>query len=373
VNVLHVHSGNMFGGVERMLHTLAPATSGVSPVSSSFALCFKGAVSESLQSAGAAVHDLGPVKVRRPDEIVRARRALRDVLNSDRWSAAIVHSAWGQGIFGSTILKSGVPMVRWLHAPQPGPRWLEYWSARSRPALVICNSNYTRNAVRWPLAGARLSVLYPPSVPPPSQLGARESMRASLGTPAGTVVVALAARLEAGKGHRLFVEALATIPAVRWEAWIIGGVQQQHEREYLAGLQRQIAAADLSGRVRLLGQRENVPALLEAADVYCQPNQAPDSFGLSFVEALSAGLPVITTAMGAAAEIVDPSCGLLVEPASAVALSNALRTLIEGDGVRQTLSAGAAARARQFCNLPASLRQFAEQIATVSNASVAST
>ena len=57
-------------------------------------------------------------------------------------------------------------------------------------------------------------------------------------------------------------------------------------------------------------------ALLQAADVYCQLNRDPDSFGLSFVEALGASLPVITTRRGGAPEIVDATCGVLVEPAA---------------------------------------------------------
>ena len=59
----------------------------------------------------------------------------------------------------------------------------------------------------------------------------------------------------------------------------------------------------------------DVPRLLAAADIHCQPNISPEPFGIAFIEALAAGLPVVTSAIGGAIEIVDDTCGRLV-PAS---------------------------------------------------------
>jgi glycosyltransferase involved in cell wall biosynthesis len=55
-------------------------------------------------------------------------------------------------------------------------------------------------------------------------------------------------------------------------------------------------------------------ALLRAADIYCQPNTAPDAFGASFVEAMHAA--VVTSGIGGALEIVDRDCGCLLRPAT---------------------------------------------------------
>ena len=75
-------------------------------------------------------------------------------------------------------------------------------------------------------------------------------------------------------------------------------------------------------RVRFLGQRSDIPDVLGAADIHCQPNVDPEPFGVAFVEALHAGLPVVTTAIGAAPEVVDATCGVLV-PKDAGALAGA--------------------------------------------------
>lgn len=368
MKLLHVHSGNMFGGVERMLQTLAQATAGVTPVHSSFALCFQGRVSETLRAAGGEVHHLGEVRVRKIDEVRRARRELRALLTARNWDAVLVHSAWSQAAFGSTVLKAGVPLVRWLHSPTPGPWWLERWSARSRPALVLCNSRYTREAVGNRMGEVPMSVHYPPAVLPAAEQDTRAALRAELGTPADAIVVALAARLESGKGHEHLVAAMARLEEdPTTEAWIIGGVQLAAEQAYLDSLRRQAADAGVERRVRFLGQRDDVQRLLQAADVYCQPNRDPDSFGLSFVEALAASLPVITTRIGAAGEIIDESCGVLVEPGSSGELTGALRRLVDSPVERAQMSRAASSRARKFCDLPASLSRLANELAALSS------
>ena len=73
-----------------------------------------------------------------------------------------------------------------------------------------------------------------------------------------------------------------------------GGAQRSHEAVYLAELRQAADRAGIGDRVRFLGQRTDVPDLLAAADVFCQPNTGPEPFGIAFVEALYAGLPVVT-------------------------------------------------------------------------------
>lgn len=368
MNVLHVHSGNMFGGVERMLETLAPAVSGVTPVHSAFALCFDGRTADALERAGGTVHRLAPVRARRVDEVWRARRALRAVLRTGAWDAVCVHSAWSQGLFGPTVIRSGLPLVRWLHAPEPGPRWMEAWSARSRPSLVICNSRYTQRASGGRFGRTPVSVCHPPSRPPTDRPGARAAIRRRLGTPAGAIVIVMAARMEAWKGHRTLLESAALLPDRGWELWIAGGAHGAGEQAYLDALKAQGSA--LGERVRFVGEQHDVEAWLQAADVYCQPNRGPEPFGLAFVEALSAGLPVVTSAIGAAPEIVDATCGVLTAPDSAPAVAAALKTLIDDDAARARLSAGARVRAREFCDLPRALARLAEAFGQVGSASL---
>ena len=121
----------------------------------------------------------------------------------------------------------------------------------------------------------------------------------------------------------------------------------------------------IAERVRFLGERSDVSRILRAAEIYCQPNTSPEPFGLAFVEALGVGIPVISTAIGAATEIIDDSCGVLVEPGDIQALAGALRRLIEERGERSRLGAAGPARARVLCDPSRQVKRVAEALSRV--------
>jgi glycosyltransferase involved in cell wall biosynthesis len=116
-----------------------------------------------------------------------------------------------------------------------------------------------------------------------------------------------------------------------------------------------------------VGASDDVEAWMQAADIYCQPNRSPDSFGLAFVEAMAAGLPVVTTRLGGAVEVVDDTCGILVPPGSMADVAGALRTLLADHDLRVRLGAAARARAATFCDLHGSLARIAEALRLASN------
>jgi glycosyltransferase involved in cell wall biosynthesis len=196
--------------------------------------------------------------------------------------------------------------------------------------------------------GIRHEVIYLP-VEAPQNSSNRWATRRQLGVDDDTVVVLQVSRMESWKGHLLHLKALADLKDLpNWVCWIVGGAQRREEQDYLNRLQREVAQLKISDRVRFLGQRSDVPALMAAADIFCQPNQEPEPFGIVFIEALFAGLPIVATAMGGALEIVDESCGLLSEPGNTVRLAESLRSLIGSPELRAHLGRAGATRARQL-------------------------
>jgi glycosyltransferase involved in cell wall biosynthesis len=194
-------------------------------------------------------------------------------------------------------------------------------------------------------------VYYPVALSGALEPGVREAVRCELDTAPDAVVIVQVSRLEEWKGHRTLLNGLGLLRDVpNWTCWIVGGVQRAIEAPYLESLK--ILADDLriSDRIRFVGQRMDVPRLLAAADIFCQPNSGPEPFGIVFVEALYAGLPVVATAIGAAQEIVDSSCGRLVPPADAGALRDSLAELIGSSRMRQRLGSQGSARARALCD-----------------------
>jgi glycosyltransferase involved in cell wall biosynthesis len=105
-----------------------------------------------------------------------------------------------------------------------------------------------------------------------------------------------------------------------------------------------------------------VPRLMAAADIYCQPNLTPEPFGIAFVEALAAGLPVVTTAAGGALEILDEQCGVLVPDSTPAAIAAALQRLIDTPSLRALLSAAAPAQANRISDPAARLAEIRDLV-----------
>src|SRR5881227_1748480 len=99
--VLHVHSGNLYGGVETLLATLWRERAACPSLETQFALCFEGRLSEELRAAGATVHALGGARVRSPLSVRRARRSLSRLLRENDFDVAACHSSWSQALFGA--------------------------------------------------------------------------------------------------------------------------------------------------------------------------------------------------------------------------------------------------------------------------------
>jgi glycosyltransferase involved in cell wall biosynthesis len=218
--------------------------------------------------------------------------------------------------------------------------------------LVICYSAFTARTIERLYPGAPTEVVYAPvalrSVP--SGPDHRARIRRMLDTDTTAMVVIQASRSEAWKGHTRLIDALAALRDLSWVWWQVGGAQRPAEARYLSTLREQAAAAGIADRVRWLGERDDVGELLQAADIHCQANTAPEPFGVALVEALAAGLPVVTSELGGALEIVDASCGILVPPDDTSTLAAALRRLMADDELRRRLSSAGPARARRLCD-----------------------
>lgn len=365
MRVLHVYSGNLFGGIESIL--VSVARHAADGVAHEFALCFEGRLSEELRAAGAAVHALTPVRVSRPHSIRHARRRLAAVLASGPWDAAVVHAPWSHALFGSTIRRAGVPLVFWAHDAWTGRHWTERLARRAAPDLVVANSRFTASTLQAAYGRIPREVVYAP-IEAAARLApdGRQSLRRDLATPPSAIVVVQASRMESWKGHATLLRTLGALrDDPRWHCWIVGGAQRDHERAYAASLQQLAAELGIAERVRFAGERADVRRLLAAADIYCQPNVRPEPFGMIFVEALAAGLPVVAAAAGGAVEIVDDSCGRLVPADAADAWRTAVADLIADDAQRMRLGAAGVRRAAALCDPARQLARLHEALAAI--------
>ncbi len=149
----------------------------------------------------------------------------------------------------------------------------------------------------------------------------RTTLRADLGLAPDALVCLTVAKLLPVKGHLAQLEGLArAMAAPGGEAlqalWVGEGPLRPE-------LETAIARKGLGGRVRLLGEREDVAELLAAADLFVLTSHA-EGLPLSILEAMARGLPVLASAAGGVAEAVGDAGILLPLPAHRGELAGAL-------------------------------------------------
>ena len=375
MRVLHINSGNLYGGIEVLLGTLARHRALCPSLEPEFALCFPGRTQQELADTGVPVHMLGAVRISRPWTIWQARLRLLKLLQGHSFDAVICHGAWSLAIFARAVRKSKVPLVFWLHAP-PSPRrlhWLERLASWNPPDLTICNSDFTRTEVgRLFPQGKSTRIYYPVHFPGCSHVPEeRRALRQKYDTAEGDVVLLQAGRWDPYKGHMVLLEALARLVHLPgWTCWQVGVAQNDGERIYLGAIQEAIVRLGIAGRMRFLGFQDNqfeLPGVMAAADVFCQPNIAPEAFGIVFIEALYTGLPVVSSDFGGPAEIIDDTCGVLVPPNRVDALADSIGTLIQSAELRRRLGDGGPVRVRALCDPAARLQQLCESLEPLCN------
>jgi glycosyltransferase involved in cell wall biosynthesis len=341
----------MYGGIETLLATLATRRDACPEMRPEFGLCFDGRIAGELRTAGVPVDILGEVRFSRPWTVWSARRRLSRRLRENRPDVVVTHACWPHALFARAVRERGIALAMFAHDVGHPEHWIDRKAARTPPDRVIANSRYTAQGVESLFPGTPREVAYPPVAPRTGDRGRRSALRREFQTADDAVVILMASRLEAWKGHEFLLEALEKLRFKEgWTCWIAGGAQRDDEQAYLSRLKDLATRHGVAERVRWLGQRSDIPDVMAGADVYCQPNIGPEPFGIVFVEALAAGLPVIAAGIGGSAEIVDDACGRTVLPHHAPILASALATLIDDSELRRNLAVNGPERARALCD-----------------------
>jgi glycosyltransferase involved in cell wall biosynthesis len=222
---------------------------------------------------------------------------------------------------------------------------------RERASTVICNSRSVANDVKAAL-GVGLNpdvVLNAVDLDRFSPDGPRLDLDAvsGLSSVADEVVrVGLVGAFAWWKGHEIFLQALAMLPAspaVR--GYVIGDSIYETGGSQMGrgALQRLAVKLHLEGRAGFTGFQP-APEAMRALDVVVHASTQPEPFGMVLAEAMACGRPVITTATGGAREFIDPGrTAVAVRPGDAAELAAAI-TRLAADPARRA-SLGRAARA----------------------------
>ncbi len=292
---------------------------------------------ETLRRCGAIVHAVSrPVRSHALGMPLLARAARRRATQLAGRRALVVAN-------GGNCVLPGVNWVHYVHAAYDPARDASgvsralaslqrgYVLRREQRALaaasvVVCNSERTRREVvdRLGVPASRVRVVYygvDPSRFAPASPASRDAARAALGVAGGRRVALFVGALgDRRKGFDAVFDAWASEGS---EAWSLDLFAAGEGRELPAWRQR-AAAAGLGDRVRFLGYRQDVEALLAAADVLIHPARY-EAYGLSVHEAICSGVPAIVTAEAGVAERYPAALGgLLLADVSGAAVRGAI-------------------------------------------------
>ena len=178
----------------------------------------------------------------------------------------------------------------------------------------------------------------------------------SLGVGPEGFLVLNAGRLTTQKDQATLLRAVGELPAAgRPVTCLVAG-----EGELRESLQSLIAAEGWGDRVRLLGFRDDVPALLQAADAFALPS-LDEGMPMILLETAAAGTPIVATPVGDIPTLVrDGATGLVVARGDTAALAAALLRLRDEPGLGARLGAAARDEVRRVHSSETMAARYAE-------------
>lgn len=368
MQVVHVIVGLGIGGAELMLRRLVMAQGRSTVVS----MTEVGPVGRMLQDAGIEVVALGmrgaqdlPITFVKLVRLIKARQP--DVVQT--W---MVHADLLGGLAARLV---GIRAVIWgirtteFSGASRSTRLIRWLCARLShriPAAIACAADASRRSHE--------AIGYDPSrmVVIPNGFDVerfrpdaerRRQVRAGLGIDARTVVVGHLGRWNHAKDHTNFVRAAALL---QWRGWppdnphalafVMAGRDVDDDNEKLG---YEIANSGCPGRFRLLGERNDIPELIQAFDLFCLSSRT-EGFPNVVGEAMACGVPCVVTDVGDAALLIGGT-GWVVPKEDPTALCGALsRALSESAEARQQRAVAARQRIVKEFSMERACGRFAD-------------
>lgn len=214
------------------------------------------------------------------------------------------------------------------------------WLIRQQDGLIATSpqaASYLQRPAKVILHGVDTQVFHPAPD--------RAALRRELGLAPDAVILGCFGRVRAQKGVDLLVEAALRLFPDRPRAQLIftGRITKDH-RDFAEALKTRIRDAGLDGRIRFLGEIpwDQVVRHYQALDLFCAPARW-EGFGLTPLEAMACGVPVVAARVGAYEALIrEGETGSLVGADDADALTAALQRWLDDDAART--AAGQAAR-----------------------------
>lgn len=380
------HTSRISGGELSLITLLGALPASVEPV----VACPEGALAERLRGMDIEVVPIdgtdGSLRLhptRTPAALLQMGRAARQVRRAAAASRAdLIHAnSIRAGLIATAAgVRSGPPTIVHVRDCLPGGA-LSALTLRAigRADGIIANSEYTRATLGSNGGSARvvynavdLSRFDKADVSP-------AEARAAIGLGDGGPVLAVIAQVTPWKGQddairiaRALVESHPRLQLLLVGSAKFDSAATRYDNvAFLESLHRDVEALGMTGVVRFMGERDDVPELLRAVDVLLAPSWE-EPFGRAIIEAMAAGVPVLATAVGGPPEILgtdEGDGGITLPPRRPDVWAESARELL-GDRERlQRMSEGGRRSARARFGV----ERHAEEIVSVYSAVLGAT
>jgi len=218
---------------------------------------------------------------------------------------------------------------------------IERWLSRHTAAIIAVSEDEASHVRSLGIAPHKIQVV-PNGIDRPN-FSNREQVRSQLGIAPDDSVIGFVGRLRTQKAPEVLLDAFATALGRRPNVHLlmVGGGPLQTD------LGRRIEALGLASQVKLLGDVV-ATRFMPAFDIFCLSSRY-EAMPYVYLEALSAGLPIVSTRVGGATMCVEPDRnGLLVPPGDTPSLAAALTSLVDDRQLRQRFAAASQQLAGRF-------------------------
>lgn len=352
--------GDRLGGGEEQLWTLLRALDR-GRVEPSVAFLASGPFVSDVRNAGIDSVVIPAGRMRHVARMTGTVRALAAHIRRRRPDVIVTWGAKAQlyGGLAGAVSRVRRPVV-WMQLEMYGG-WLHRIATAIPSAGVMCASHAVARsqAKGWP---RRSTFVVHPGIEIPSPAPDGCEVEPGVEIPRGSHVVGMVGRLQAWKRHAVVLQAISLLRATGHDVHglFVGGDAYGLEPSYPAELERLARNLGISPFVTFTGQVPTPAPYVRATDVAVNASD-PEPFGLSILEAMAAGVPVVAVASGGPAEIIrSEEDGLLVERSTPEAIADAVGRLLTSAELRERLAAAGARRVRESFTA----RRMADEVAT---------
>lgn len=312
-----------------------------------------------IEAAGSQLHVFKVVRVYGLSGLrqgIRFKKFLKDnnidVLLTYHFSSDMWGTFWGHLAGVKTIISNRRDMGFWRNNFHVlAYKLMNNWVNK---IVVVSDSIKSMVMTTEKIKDACVEVIYNGVHLPVPSAKSPSGIRSNLGLKAADIVIMHVANLKPIKGHQYLLEAFAHVIAEfpQCKLVLIG-------KDEMGGkVQEQAKSLNILEHVLFLGKQDNVPELLEAADICVLPSLS-EGMSNSILEYMAAGKPVIATNVGGNPELInDAYNGCLVDKANAAQLKEALKALVRDKETREKMGRNGRHLVEKEFAMPAMVKQY---------------